>query len=77
MQRLNGLAREELPWKSSFEVYYGRIQYNIQNAGRYSPKQVFVDEGIIELSSDRNLQQRKKKLNAKGKGKKNSRQTNV
>ena len=49
MRKLNELAREELSWKSPFEVYYGRIQYNIQNAERYRPKQVLVDERIIEL----------------------------
>ena len=43
---LNELAREQLSWKSHFEVYYGRIPNNIQNAGRYIPKQ---DETIVEL----------------------------
>ena len=33
---------------------------NIQNAGRYIPKQVIVDERIIDLPSARNLQEREK-----------------
>ena len=57
---LNELAREELSQKSPFEVYYGRIPNNIQNAGRFIPKEVIVDERIIELLSARNLQERKK-----------------
>ena len=40
---LNELAREELSYKSPFEVYYGRIPNNIQNTGRYLPKQVILD----------------------------------
>ena len=59
---LNGLVREELSWKSSFEVCYGRIPNNIQNAGKYIPKQVIVDERITELLSARNLQERGKKI---------------
>ena len=61
---LSRLVREELSWKSSFEVCYGRIPNNIQNAGRYIPKQGIVDERIIELLllSARNLQEREKKL---------------
>ena len=60
MRVLNELARGVLSWKSPFEVYYGRIPNNIQNAGRFIPKEVIVDERIIELPSARNLQERKK-----------------
>ena len=67
---LNELAREELSWKNLFEVYYGRIPNNIQNAGRYIPKQVIVDERITELPSARNLQEREKKLKSYVKGSK-------
>ena len=35
---------------------------NIQNAGRYIPKQVIIDERIIELPSARNLQEGEKKI---------------
>ena len=56
MRVLNKLAMEELPWKNPFEVYYRKIPNNIQNAGRYTPKQVTVDEKIIDLPSARNLQ---------------------
>ena len=51
MRVLNELARGVLSWKSPFEVYYGRIPNNIQNAGRFIPKEVIVDERIIELPS--------------------------
>ena len=68
MRVLNELARKKLPWKSPFEVYYGRIPNNIQNAGRYIPKQVIVDERIIELPSARNLQEREKKIKSYVKG---------
>ena len=43
-------------------MYYGRIPNNIQNAGRYIPKQVIIDERIIELPSARNLQEGEKKI---------------
>ena len=72
MRVLNELAREELSWKSPFEVYYSRITNNIQNAGRYISKQVIVDERIIELPSARNLQEREKKLKSYMKGSKNA-----
>ena len=54
---LNELTREELSWNSPFEVYYGRIPNNIQNVEKYVPKQVIVDERIIELLSAINLQE--------------------
>ena len=52
------LARKDLSWKSPFKVDYGRMPNNIQNAGRYIPKQVIVDERIIDLPSARNFQER-------------------
>ena len=51
MRVLNELAMKEPSWESPFEVYYGRIPNSIQNAGRYIPKQVPIDERIIELPS--------------------------
>ena len=60
MRVLNELARGVLSWKNPSEVYYGRIPNNIQNAGRFIPKEVIVDERIIDLLSARNLQERKK-----------------
>ena len=57
MGMLNELTREELSWNSPFEVYYGRIPNNIQNAEKYIPKQVIVDERIIELLLAINLQE--------------------
>ena len=58
---LNELAKEELSWKSPFEVNYGRIPNNIQDGERYIPKQVIIDERILELPSAKNLQEREKK----------------
>ena len=51
MRVLNELARGVLSWKNLFEVYYGRIPNNIQNVGRFIPKEVIVDERIIESPS--------------------------
>ena len=64
------LAREDLSWKISFEVYYDRIPNNIQNAGRCMPKQVIADERISQLWSARNLQEREKNLKSYMKGSK-------
>ena len=66
---------KELSWENLFEEYYGRMPSNIQNAGRYIPKQVIIDERIIELPSARNLQEGEKKLKSYVKGSK-KRQTN-
>ena len=63
---LNELAREELSWKSPFEVYWLNTNQlecsNNQNAGIYMPKQVIVDKRIIELPSTKNLQERVKRI---------------
>ena len=48
---------------------------NIQNAGRYIPKQVIVDERIIDLPSARNFQEREENKKLRERVKKN-RQTN-
>ena len=70
MRVLNEYSREELSWKSPFEVYYGRMPNNIQNVGRYITKQVIVEERITDYRQPEICRKEKKKLKSNAKGSK-------
>ena len=63
MRVLNELAREELSWRSPFEIYYGRVSNNVKKASSKSiPKQPSVDKIEVIHPSVKSLQSRSKKM---------------